>query len=814
MAAALLLVMIVPAASAVATLSQPKAALSALVSAFPSPGDRFAAPASELVFRGANAAALAGVSVVGNRSGTHAGSIRTLPDGRGASFDPARPFTPGETVAVDARIPLRGAASGRYSFQVAQPAQAPVVVPDLQAAPAAAPVDCPAPTPYTSRPDLRPAGACPLLDTKRSAPGYLFASPEGDGRGGATIYANDGSVVWNTPPSIVADTHNFHVVTIQGQQRLVYFSGGWLAFGVEARGAYVILDEHYHEIGRIESPNGYQPSLHELQFTPEGTALIGSYAPVVTVTLGYPLVVYDYVVQEVDFQHGGGVLFEWHALDHVPMQESRVPTNGPMGTFDYFHGNSIDILPDGDLLVSGRNTWSVYKISRADGHVVWTLGSPANGPGTFGANLLGSDLGWFCYQHDARVQPDGTITVFDNGGGFPAPGCGHPARALTIRLDQSARTATVTRQLRHSPDIFTAFGGDAQALSNGDTLISWADTKRVTEYDASGQPIFEMALGEINYRTYRQEWHGYPLSPPDAVVDGSQVHVSWNGATEVAKWQLLGGQSQDALRDIGQPVAKRGFETTISVPAGTPVVAVQALDASGNPLSNGRAIAGPAQYSATFLAVPVGTVLGFLSILSTFGLPLLTAMLIGLAIGAVVGIVRLIRRAGLRKAAYGLAGVTIQLTLANLFGGVAQSFYPPVLYLNLVYPIAFVVANLVGWPLIGLIAGLVSGRGLSWRRDPALVRAFQLASWYWVGFFALKLVVQLPLYLAEAWVGLAVAKVLMAWPLFIVCISLTVRTVLRAMRAQSGTAPEAGLPQPTGPGSTVNEGLPVGAPAS
>ena len=680
-------------------------------------------------------------------------------------------------------------------------------------APQAAPVDCPLPTAYKSRPDLRPVGACPLLDTKRSASGYLFAAPKGGGRGGATIYANDGTVVWNKP-DVVADTHNFHVVTVQGKQRLVYFVGGWLAFGVETRGVYVVLDEHYREVGRIQSRNGYQPSLHELRITPRGTALIGSYAPVVTAMFGYPVVVYDYVVQEVDFQHDGAVLFEWHALDHVPVRESHIPVPGPLGIFDYFHGNSIDLLPDGDLLVSARNTWSVYRISRTDGHVVWTLGSPANAGATFGANLLGSDLGWFCYQHDARMLDERTITLFDNGGGAPAPGCGHAARALTIRLDPVTKTATVVRELRHEPDIYTAFGGNALTLPNGDQLVSWADTKRVTEFDTNGRPAFELGFGELTYRVYRSEWHGYPLSPPDAVIDGSQVQVSWNGATEVAKWQLLGGPSRDALREIGGPVAKRGFETSIAVPPGTRVVAVQALDAYGKPLSNGRAVAGSAPHSTAFIPVIIGNVLDVL-FYGSFGLPLATALLVGLVIGALVAVVRLIRRAGPRKAAYGMAGVTLQLTLANLVGGVAQGFYPPLLYLNLVYPVAFLVANLVGWPLVGIVAGLVTGRGTAWRRSPTLMRAFRLAGWYWVGYFAVKLVVQLPLFLAQNWAALAVAKVLTAWPLFVVCISLTVVTVRRAVRAQARTAggsspPSSVLsspPEPSEPGPVEEESL-------
>ena len=56
------------------------------------------------------------------------------------------------------------------------------------------------------------------------------------------------------------------------------------------------------------------------------------------------------------------VLFEWRSLDHVKLTESYSKV---APAFDFFHVNSIDVDADGNLLVSARNTWTVYKIDRA-----------------------------------------------------------------------------------------------------------------------------------------------------------------------------------------------------------------------------------------------------------------------------------------------------------------------------------------------------------------------------------------------------------------------------------------------------------------
>jgi hypothetical protein len=63
-------------------------------------------------------------------------------------------------------------------------------------------------------------------------------------------------------------------------------------------------------------------------------------------------------------------------LEHVGIEASYVKVpDDPDHLYDYFHINSIDVEPDGNLLLCARNTWGVYKVERESGEVLWRLGA-------------------------------------------------------------------------------------------------------------------------------------------------------------------------------------------------------------------------------------------------------------------------------------------------------------------------------------------------------------------------------------------------------------------------------------------------------
>jgi hypothetical protein len=324
--------------------------------------------------------------------------------------------------------------------------------------------------------------------------------------------------------------------------------------------------------------------------TPHGTALLTIYGPVPRnlSPLGGPKdgMVLEGIAQEVDIATGE-VLFEWHSLDHVALEESYYePPKKPEGTFDYFHINSIDVDSDNNLLISSRTTFAVYKIARDTGRVVWQLGGKRSsfemGPGT-----------WMRYQHDARRQSDGTITVFDNGGVQKDD----KSYGLVLDPDENEMVVTLVREYANPDGRVAAVMGNVQALPNGGAFIGWGSDPLFSEFSSAGTLLFSASLPpKVNsYRAFRFPWSGQPDDDPDVTAEPGRgdevtVYASWNGATEVAVWQALAGPGPDRLKPLGSTVARNGFETTITLRTAEPYVGVQAKNRSGRVLGTSKAV--------------------------------------------------------------------------------------------------------------------------------------------------------------------------------------------------------------------------------
>lgn len=158
------------------------------------------------------------------------------------------------------------------------------------------------------------------------------------------------------------------------------------------------------------------------------------------------------------------------------------------------------------------------------------------------------------------------------------------------------------------------------------------------------------------------------------------------------------------------------------------------------------------------------------------------ALWLAIASGVVVAIWRLLRRESLQQVFAGFVGLGVSAFVASRTGR-AEDFFLPGILLNLAYGTAFLVSILIRWPLLGVVIGFITGEGLAWRSDRSLRRAYAAASWIWVGVFGLRLLIQVPLYLAGAVGPLGVARIILGWPLFLAAAYLSYR-VLRPALAQ------------------------------
>jgi hypothetical protein len=176
--------------------------------------------------------------------------------------------------------------------------------------------------------------------------------------------------------------------------------------------------------------------------------------------------------------------------------------------------------------------------------------------------------------------------------------------------------------------------------------------------------------------------------------------------------------------------------------------------------------------------------LAFVLVYTFNGNEISSAAWVAVGLGALITVFRVLRRERLQFAVAGFAGVALAAFIASKTGK-AEDFFLPGLLLNAAYAIAYLVSIAVRWPLIGVIVGPLGGEGMAWRKDPEQVRLYSRASWIWVGVFALRLAVQLPLYLAGALLALGIAKTAMGLPIFLLAIWLTFLVLRRGEEADT-----------------------------
>jgi hypothetical protein len=178
------------------------------------------------------------------------------------------------------------------------------------------------------------------------------------------------------------------------------------------------------------------------------------------------------------------------------------------------------------------------------------------------------------------------------------------------------------------------------------------------------------------------------------------------------------------------------------------------------PTSLREAVGGPLGMAETSLPA-----VAFVVAYTASGSDTNTAAMVAVGLALVLSVARIAKRESPMYALSGLIGVGFAAFVATRSGR-AENFFLPGLFANAAYASAFLISLAVRRPLVGIIVTKLDGEDDAWRRDPLRVRAFVRATWLWAGLFLLRLLVQLPLYLAGAVVALGVAKTAMGLPLF------------------------------------------------
>jgi hypothetical protein len=548
----------------------------------PAPGTDTANAATQISFLGTPAAELRDISVEGSSSGRHAGRRIAYYQGDGASFVPDRPFAAGERVSVRALIGAsRSEHESSFSFRVATP---------YSTAGIAGFPNPPAPSSayqsFVSAPGLQPPPLAVTSADRDPGAGDLFMTVgPGPGQAGPLVYSPTGRLVWfdDLPKGLNAE--NLSVQRYEGQDDLTWWQGHVLVLGF-GQGEDVVMDHSYRTVATVLAGNGYQADLHDFQIAPHEVAYVSAYNLMrcdLGSVGGRPNgVVVDTAVQEIDMKTGL-VRWEWHSLDHVGVAESHAPVPTTAVPWDYFHLNSIDPEPGGDLLVSARSTWAAYQLHGGSGKILWRL---AGTNSSFRADP-DAQTAW---QHDARMLPDGRVTMFDNGSN---PRVHDQSRGVRVAIDPARHTVRLVRSYPHPAGPLLADSqGNMQTLPGEQVVLGWGAVPSVSELGKDGGLLFDAHLppGSSSYRAFRFPWTGRPQWPPAvsarllAAEDSTAVFASWNGASDVASWRVLAGTGPASLRSVARmPVS--GFESSIIIPGAFADVAVQAVGSAGQVLA-------------------------------------------------------------------------------------------------------------------------------------------------------------------------------------------------------------------------------------
>ncbi|EKJ78512.1 hypothetical protein FPSE_01321 [Fusarium pseudograminearum CS3096] len=411
--------------------------------------------------------------------------------------------------------------------------------------------------------------------------GFLFLTLKyGDKSGPAIFSSKDLSLVY-------ADIKYERTFDARAQMR---YGGKYLTF-IEG-GRCHAFDANYQkkwsvsvrDLGAVEA------DIHDFEFTTQGTALLTAYQDV-----RYNLTVLggdidgwlsDSIFQEVDLDTDR-VFNVWRSFTHVNLTDTMVdydPKTTYMGGhgFDWFH---IDSTSKNHYLVSSRGLSAIILLHAGTLDPRWILGGKHN---QF-KDLSGGNATNFANQYNARfVQGnESRLSFFDNqvteNGMCNDDNC---SRGVVVELDYDKMTVRLLHEFYHPQRIYSGSGGSVQGLDNGNFLVGWGANPGITEHSPNGTVVMDIQQGVIPhvfdnnpdkdmsvYRAWKMDWIGRPpwgpsiaSSAPGEDTSNATVYVSWNGDTQVHRWELYEVEDDANVTSTPRLLAnssRSGFETEI-----------------------------------------------------------------------------------------------------------------------------------------------------------------------------------------------------------------------------------------------------------
>jgi hypothetical protein len=452
--------------------------------------------------------------VVGSQSGEINGQKILSTDGKTLIFKPDRFFSPGELVTVEVSDNLLSIDGDKipgtvFSFRVSPFVQTPnpyELIPELKPNYREDEIAALNKVVQDTLPANFPTVTTTIYDTAALGEGYVFLAVAAEVSGLGyylMIIDNYGTPVWYK--ELAHDyAYDFKVqpngLMTYGQfiEHHSYTGGGDVI--------HMVMDTSFTVIDSIQMKHGYVAEGHDFQILPNGHVLMfGYYLTQVDMSQyvdgGYPdALISGGIIQEHDTQ--GNVIFQWRSWDYYDFADYPWGRRSNQPIVSAFHLNTINLDFDGNIFLA-TPLW-VKKISRQTGEILWHLGDYENEFSFVGVDSL-TGLDHFGGHAFNRI-PNGNVLIYDNGN---RPGT-RSSQVHEYTLDQPNLIATHIWTYV-PPEVIPAWHrGNAQRLSNGNTVIGWGGASAsarpiptCTEINAAGNKVFEVYFDHLDMESYR-----------------------------------------------------------------------------------------------------------------------------------------------------------------------------------------------------------------------------------------------------------------------------------------------------------------------
>ncbi len=322
------------------------------------------------------------------------------------------------------------------------------------------------------------------------SPEHLFLGPSSSGSGHLIILDNE--LIPLFYKKVTGQVFDFK---LQPNGKLTYNIYSVYSYGMDSSG---IRDKQYL------TPQGFALDVHDLQVMEDGSYYVFGRDHITIDMSQYvhggdtAAILIAHTIHHMDADDNE--LWRWHSFDHYDILDVDETVDLTNHTIDWTHCNSLEIDPDGNLIISTRNFNEITKINRQTGEIIWRLGGERNQ-----FQFINDNRG-FGRQHDARMLSNGNLALFDNGH-FLIP---QYSSYVEYDIDEQNFTATLIRRYSRNGTIYSPTRGGLQELSNGNILISWDDIQNpfVSEINPDDSTEYEVRYDNHahQYRAYKFPW--------------------------------------------------------------------------------------------------------------------------------------------------------------------------------------------------------------------------------------------------------------------------------------------------------------------